>query len=71
MVVRDVSERLERERALQRSEEQYRDIFNASADALVLRDADFRIVDVNATYETMSGYRRDEVLGMTRAKPPL
>ncbi len=65
-VGRDVSERLEHERALQRSEQQYRDIFNASADALVLRDADFRIIDVNATYETMSGFSRDEVLGVDR-----
>jgi PAS domain S-box-containing protein len=69
---RDVSERLQQERALQRSEAQYRDIFNASADALVLRDARFRIVDVNATYETMSGYARHEVLGVDRvlANPP-
>ena len=33
------------------SEEQYRAIFNAAADALVLRDAEFRIVDVNPAYE--------------------
>jgi len=69
---RDVSERLQQERALQRSEAQYRGIFNASADALVLRDARFRIVDVNATYESMSGYARGEVLGVDRvlANPP-
>ena len=69
---RDVSERLRQERALQRSEAQYRDIFNASADALVLRDAAFRIVDVNATYESMSGYSREEVIGVDRvlANPP-
>ena len=69
---RDISERLNQERALQRSEAQYRGIFNASADALVLRDAAFRIVDVNATYESMSGYSRDEVLGVDRvlANPP-
>ncbi|MBN8509763.1 MAG: PAS domain S-box protein, partial [Burkholderiales bacterium] len=65
-VGRDVSERLEGERRLRDSEEQYRAIFNASADALVLRDADFRIVDVNATYERMSGFGRDEVLGLDR-----
>jgi PAS domain S-box-containing protein len=65
-VGRDVSERLERERALRDSEAQYRAIFNASADALVLRDADFRIVDVNATYERMSGFARAEVLGLDR-----
>ncbi|HSW21196.1 MAG TPA: PAS domain S-box protein, partial [Burkholderiaceae bacterium] len=69
---RDVSERLEHERRLRASEEQYRAIFNASADALVLRDAGFRIVDVNATYERMSGWTRDEVLGIDRivANPP-
>ena len=69
---RDVSERLKQERALQRSEAQYRDIFNASADALVLRNAAFRIVEVNATYESMSGYTRDEVLGIDQvlANPP-
>ena len=65
-VVRDIGERRHRERELQRSEEQYRAIFNASADALVLRDADFRIVDVNATYEVMTGFSRAEVLGVDR-----
>ncbi|WP_298829196.1 PAS domain S-box protein [uncultured Piscinibacter sp.] len=69
---RDITERRERERALERSEAQYRGIFNASADALVLRAADFSIVDVNATYEQMSGYRREEVIGIDRvlANPP-
>ena len=65
-VGRDVSERLEQEHQLRLSEAQYRGIFNASADALVLRDADFCIVDVNATYEAMSGYAREEVLGANR-----
>jgi len=65
-VGRDVSQRLNQERRLRDSEEQYRAIFNASADALVVRAADFRIIDVNATYERMSGWRRDEVLGIDR-----
>ncbi len=65
-VGRDIGERRRRERELRASEAQYRGIFNASADALVLRDADFRIVDVNATYESMSGYTRDEVVGVDR-----
>jgi len=62
---RDITARKAAEGALRTSEEQYREIFNATADALVLRDAGFRIVDVNAAYETMSGKRRDEVVGMT------
>jgi PAS domain S-box-containing protein len=69
---RDATERKAAEAALRASEEQYRSIFNAAADALVLRDADFRIVDVNATYEAMSGRSREEVLGADRvlANPP-
>src|SRR6478735_12358748 len=38
-VIRDISERRQRERDLQDSEAQYRAIFNASVDAMVLRDA--------------------------------
>ena len=70
--LRDITERRRADQALRDSEEQYRAIFNASADALVLRDADFSIVDVNATYEAMSGYPRAEVLGVDRvlANPP-
>jgi PAS domain S-box-containing protein len=70
--LRDISERQRADQALRDSEEQYRAIFNASADALVLRAADFSIVDVNATYEAMSGYSRAEVLSVDRvlANPP-
>ncbi|HZN48075.1 MAG TPA: PAS domain S-box protein [Ramlibacter sp.] len=64
--VRDISERRQRERELQSSEAQYRAIFNASIDAMVLRAADFSIVDVNATYEAWTGYSRAEVLGLDR-----
>ncbi|HJS39540.1 MAG TPA: PAS domain S-box protein, partial [Burkholderiales bacterium] len=62
---RDITARKAAEGALLASEEQYRAIFNATADALVLRDAQFRIVDVNAAYEVMSGKRREEVAGLT------
>ncbi|MGE5714747.1 MAG: PAS domain S-box protein, partial [Betaproteobacteria bacterium] len=61
---RDITEHKRAEEALRASEQQYRAIFNASADALVLRDAEFRIVDVNATYERMSGWTRAEVVGL-------
>ncbi|HTP63416.1 MAG TPA: PAS domain S-box protein [Burkholderiales bacterium] len=60
---RDITERKAAEDRLRASEEQYRAIFNVAADALVLRDAEFRIVDVNPAYERLSGYTRDEVLG--------
>jgi PAS domain S-box-containing protein len=71
-VARDITERREREQALRASEEQYRAIFNASLDALVLRDEGFRIVDVNPSYQRMSGYAREEVVGADHvvANPP-
>jgi PAS domain S-box-containing protein len=62
---RDITSRKAAEGALRASEEQYRAIFNATADALVLRDAAFRIVDVNAAYEAVSGMRREDVIGLT------
>ncbi|HET7672495.1 MAG TPA: PAS domain S-box protein [Burkholderiales bacterium] len=69
---RDITERRVVEQQLRASEEQYRAIFNAAADALVLRDADFRIVDVNPAYVSLSGYAREEVLGRQHvvANPP-
>ena len=69
---RDITARKSEQELLRASEEQYRAIFNATADALVLRDASFRIVDVNPTYEAMSGYRRADVIGRDSvvANPP-
>ncbi len=62
-ISRDISARKRAEEALRRSEEQYRSIFNVSADGMVLRDADFRVVDVNAAYVALTGYAREEVVG--------
>jgi PAS domain S-box-containing protein len=63
---RDITARRRAEEALRASEAQYRAIFNAAEDALVLRDSDFRIVDVNLAYERLSGYTRGEVVGVSR-----
>ncbi len=65
-VTREITERKRTERALRDSEALYRGLFNASADAMVLRDADFRVVDVNPSYSTMSGYGREETIGADR-----
>jgi PAS domain S-box-containing protein len=63
---RDITTRKSAEQMLRASAEQYRAVFNASTDAMVLRDAEFRIVDVNPAFEALSGYARAEVLGATR-----
>jgi PAS domain S-box-containing protein len=54
--------------ALRASAEQYRAIFNASADALVLWSSQFQRVDVNPAYERMYGYARDEAIGGRRGR---
>jgi PAS domain S-box-containing protein len=60
---RDITQRKAQEDRLRANEEQYRAIFNAIDEALVLRDAEFKIVDVNRAYETMSGFLRADVIG--------
>ena len=65
---REITARKEAEDALRASAEQYRAIFNASADALVLWSSQFQRVDVNPAYERMYGYTRDEAIGGLRAR---
>ena len=65
---REITERKQADEALRASEEQYRAVFNASADALVLWNSRSERVDVNPAYERMYGYRRDEVLAGARAR---
>ena len=67
-IARDITERKLAELALRDSEEQYRAIFNASADGLYLRDGQFRIVDVNPAYLAMKGFERDELVGTTACR---
>jgi PAS domain S-box-containing protein len=60
---REITERKLAEEALRTSEEQYRAIFNGSADALILWDSRLKRVDVNSAYERIYGWSRDEVIG--------
>jgi PAS domain S-box-containing protein len=64
--ISDIDARKRAEDALRASEEQYREIFNAAADALVLRDSEARVVDVNPAFLQISGYTREEVVSQSR-----
>ncbi len=60
---REITERKAAEEALRLREEQYRAIFDGSADALVLWSREILIVDTNPAFTQMYGYTRDEVVG--------
>ena len=64
---REITEHKRAEQVLRASEEQYRTVFNESADALVLWNSRSERVDVNPAYEHMYGFSREEVLIGLRA----
>lgn len=57
-------ERQQAERALGAREEQYRAIFDASVDGLVLLNPSGRLVDVNQAFADMHGFTREDLLAM-------
>ena len=54
-----------REQALRESENNYRDIFNTTHDALFVNDDSGRITEANRSSEIMFGYTRKELLQMS------
>jgi len=58
-VVRDITERREREREL----EQYERIVSTMEDGVYVLDEDFEFVEVNDAYVEMTGYDREALLG--------
>ena len=64
-ITREITQHKAALAALQASEQQYRAIFDGSADALVLWNQDIRCVDVNRAFTRLFGYERDEAIGGT------
>jgi len=62
--IADLTEKRAAEAALRASEEQYRSIFNATSDAMILWDAEARIVDLNSATWKMGGYSKDGFLAI-------
>jgi PAS domain S-box-containing protein len=63
----DITERKQMEEALKKSEEKFSKAFRESPMALTLTSAkDHRYLDVNETFERITGWHRDEVIGKTR-----
>jgi PAS domain S-box-containing protein len=62
-VVRDISERLQAEKQLREKEEEYRSIFEASIDGLLIIDQENHVVEANPAACQIHGYTREEMLG--------
>ena len=64
--LRDITELKNVEIALKRSERKYRQIFNATNDAIVIHDAKTGLIlDANARMHSMYGYEAEELIGMS------
>ena len=62
----DMAQKLaSREQALRESENNYRDIFNTTHDALFVNDESGRITEINRAAEIMFGYTREELLHLS------
>ena len=63
-MIRDITERVQAEDQLREREEQYRSIFEATYDALIILDLDGFFVEVNPAFCGMFGYTREELIGL-------
>ncbi|MBI4465481.1 MAG: PAS domain S-box protein [Acidobacteria bacterium] len=63
-ILMDISQRKKAEEALRASEERYRDLFENAKDMISTRDMNGNFTSVNREYERVTGYTREELLGM-------
>ena len=61
--LRNITERIQAEKALRESEEMYRTIFDTTRTAAIMMDGDKTISLANAEFEKMTGYSKAEIEG--------
>ena len=63
-VSHDITERVQAEEQLREREEQYRNVFEATFDALFIMDLDGFLLEVNPAFCRMFGYSCEEIIGL-------
>ena len=63
-IARDITDRRSAEERVQANERRFRQLFEQSADALLVHDSEGRIVDCNSEASRSLGYTREEMLGL-------
>ncbi len=63
-VSRDISSRIDAQRALEKSEEKYRTLFEDSRDTIYITAKTGEFIDINPAGEALFGYSRDEIVGL-------
>ncbi|MFX1339464.1 MAG: PAS domain S-box protein [Promethearchaeota archaeon] len=66
-VIHDISEMVEAEQKLRESEEKYRYLFENSPFPIFLIDTKGIVLDCNPSFEEMTGYKKEEVMGIKYA----
>jgi len=65
-IMTDITDRIEKEKALEASEARYRTVYQTSLDGIAItRMSDGRYIDANKTFLDLMGYEQVEVLGKT------
>jgi PAS domain S-box-containing protein len=62
-IMRDITERKKRERAIQQNQQKFRRLFMDNPEAAVHMDSSFHILDINPRFTKLFGYSLDEVKG--------
>jgi PAS domain S-box-containing protein len=63
MVARDITERIEAEKAIMQSEEKYRALFEYSPDFIILLAPDGKIIDINKSTKKFVNLSKEELVG--------